>query len=374
MRIQRNYALDVLRGLAIIAIMLHHVAAISHSSTNIFIKTVQKILLIFYTGGWTAVDLFFVLSGFLVSGLLFKEFKQTNKINPGRFLIRRGFKIYPGYIFFILLSLFIGYLHFKYLNGDKPIYLDYVKDLFFLHNYFGGNWITTWSLDVEEAFYLFLVFFSLIIISLKKLNSRIIIFTYIALVIIGITGRITANIEYPHYDFIKQFTQTHYRLDALFFGVVLSYFLNFKETVLRQFIEKYKTAILLISLCALLPNFIYDRGSNKFVSIILLSTNPVAFGFLLIITLNSKLLIFKNNAVAALGRYSYAIYLWHPFFNLYLIEYLDPSRNQMRFLLYIFSYLLLSIMFGFIFTNIIEAPFLKIRDRYYPPSNPKTNL
>jgi len=70
--------LDFLRGVAILLVLFRHQLLFS------FLKTM----------GWIGVDLFFVLSGFLISGLLFKEFQKFGAINPKLFLIRRGFKIY----------------------------------------------------------------------------------------------------------------------------------------------------------------------------------------------------------------------------------------------------------------------------------------
>jgi len=72
----------------------------------------------------SAVDLFFVLSGFSISGLLFSEYAETGTINLGRFLVRRGLKIYPAYYFFVLCWL--------------PFNLHQLKlsDLFFMQSYF----------------------------------------------------------------------------------------------------------------------------------------------------------------------------------------------------------------------------------------------
>ena len=84
----RMLALDVLRGLAVLLVIVWHwpgkgaglgpLGAVSHV-------------------GWTGVDLFFVLSGYLISGLLFKEWDRTGSIVLRRFWLRRGFKIWPAY-------------------------------------------------------------------------------------------------------------------------------------------------------------------------------------------------------------------------------------------------------------------------------------
>ena len=84
-------------------------------------------------GGWTGVDLFFVLSGFLIGGLLFAEAKKTNRIRVGRFLYRRGMKIYPAYY-----VLFLATIAFK-LAFHQPMRLRAVlAEAFFLQNYLGG--------------------------------------------------------------------------------------------------------------------------------------------------------------------------------------------------------------------------------------------
>ncbi len=110
--IHRNRSLDVLRGLAILLVLGRH---------NEYYSLWQR-------AGWIGVDLFFVLSGFLISGLLFSEYAETGTINLGRFLLRRGLKIYPAYYFFVLFWL--------------PFNLHQLKlsDLFFMQSYFPGYW------------------------------------------------------------------------------------------------------------------------------------------------------------------------------------------------------------------------------------------
>jgi peptidoglycan/LPS O-acetylase OafA/YrhL len=76
----RNKRLDVLRCIAVVIVIAHH-ANLYHVAT----KT-----------GWVGVDLFFVLSGFLISGLLYSEYKTHRAIDIKRFFIRRGLKIYPA--------------------------------------------------------------------------------------------------------------------------------------------------------------------------------------------------------------------------------------------------------------------------------------
>jgi peptidoglycan/LPS O-acetylase OafA/YrhL len=220
---KRDPSIDALRAIAILLVMFNHVLLLYKPQYPSYLTIPRLGISSLQIGGWSGVDLFFVLSGFLVSGLLFDEFRRTNKINPGKFLIRRGFKIYPSFFFFILLTFFIEKVLNLGVNGATFTSLDYLKDLFFLHNYLGGRWIITWSLDVEEAFYFLLTAFFLSLIVLRKLNLRSMIFTYLVLLIGGATLRLFSNLADPEYSFEKHYAYTHFRLDALFFGVLLAY-------------------------------------------------------------------------------------------------------------------------------------------------------
>src|SRR5262249_32608758 len=146
--------LDLLRGIAILMVLgAHPVAKINESGC---------FWLVAYPwghAGWTGVNLFFVLSGFLVGGLLFAEIHATANLNPGRFLVRRMFKLWPSYYLYLIFLLLVA------ARGglDPRILLP-----FFVHvqNYHDGIIAIaphTWSLAVEEHFYVLLpVFLSVV--------------------------------------------------------------------------------------------------------------------------------------------------------------------------------------------------------------------
>src|SRR5690349_9930667 len=97
---QRNVALDVLRAVAVMMVILSH-APQAPAGTPL---AIAAILRFFQQFGSLGVDLFFVLSGFLVSGLLFREVQANGHARVGRFLIRRGFKIYPAFYVFLIIT------------------------------------------------------------------------------------------------------------------------------------------------------------------------------------------------------------------------------------------------------------------------------
>jgi peptidoglycan/LPS O-acetylase OafA/YrhL len=216
--LKRNITLDVLRGIAVMLVLISHIHILPSLGLNFSMKALRGVTVILNHGGWVGVDLFFVLSGFLVSGLLFNEYKKTGRINAGRFLIRRGFKIYPSFYVFMGLSICIGLLGPAFYHPTSL----YIPDLLFIRNYIPGQWIYwhTWSLDVEEHFYLLLTLAFFIAIKFNRINFKTLAGTYVLLLFIGFICRFFVNLNNPEFDFQTQYTQTHIRLDALFFGVV----------------------------------------------------------------------------------------------------------------------------------------------------------
>ena len=96
---RRVIQLDFLRGIAILLVIGDHNPAWGlERQLGILRLPVQ----LWHRGGWTGVDLFFVLSGFLIGGLLFTELIKRGRLDIKRFMVRRGFKIWPSYYLFVV--------------------------------------------------------------------------------------------------------------------------------------------------------------------------------------------------------------------------------------------------------------------------------
>ena len=126
---KRVFELDVLRGVAILLVMGVHVPAYPIWST---------------VGGW-GVDLFFVLSGFLISNLLFTEYRTNGSIRLGRFFARRALKLYPS--FYLLIAVTLAYCFFWKV---PVIGQELLGEMILTQNYIGSIWGHTWSLAEPE--------------------------------------------------------------------------------------------------------------------------------------------------------------------------------------------------------------------------------
>lgn len=369
--------IDFLRGLAILLVLFSH---------QWIADPLQKM-------GWIGVDLFFVLSGFLVSGLLFNEHRKFGSIEAKRFLIRRGFKIYPAFYFSIALTVillaaapgwsFFPDPHTLTLNV-KGIAVGLVIECLFVQSYFFGFWGHHWSLAVEEHFYLLLTLLLVILSRRGLLEKRKLFFQIAGFVFAGcLVARLVTNIYSGE---TTTYTATHLRLDSLFAGVLVSYIYHYEPERLGGFYFKYRR-YLLLSIPALLSFTPFtDVLNSYFVKTIGFTMLWLAFSFLLLCFLfepNIKKTVSRlvspwvYRGVASIGVYSYGIYLFHMYVVRYIVgevhskQKLDSGEWSYGQLVLSFAlYWLLSIFIGISLSKLIEIPMLRVRDRWFPRRSP----
>jgi peptidoglycan/LPS O-acetylase OafA/YrhL len=155
----RNKALDGIRGLAILAVIFFHILGITTDSGQIPVAGhfFEKSLALFFSEGWAGVDLFFVLSGFLITSILLKS--RTQEKYFFNFYMRRALRIFPLYylfliVYFILLPmLFPEVARFQDLGARQWWYWTYTSNF---EVFLKARWIPPahcWSLAIEEQFY-----------------------------------------------------------------------------------------------------------------------------------------------------------------------------------------------------------------------------
>jgi peptidoglycan/LPS O-acetylase OafA/YrhL len=355
----RNKRLDILRCVAVLAVIMRH-SYVSH-----FLQTI----------GWVGVDLFFVLSGFLISGLLFSEFKKRKAISFKRFFIRRGLKIYPAFYVFLILTGTAGYLVF---HSVAPA-TNYLRDIFFVMNYTHGVWDHTWSLGVEEHFYIFLPIFLLLLIRYSSHRDdpfRVLPRACLAVGTICILSRAaSAYIGKPNYNMV--YLATHDRMDALFFGVFLGYLFHFRPHTLERLMQSNanRVVIALVSAGMLSTAYFIPQDNRFFATFGYTFTYLGCAGVLLLGLYVQGLLPAGIGGIAGrlgsvfayFGMFSYSIYLWHgptaAWFPGLVRRFLHfPTSEYGRFVVYLAG----SLLIGVVMSKLVEYPILHLRDRLFP--------
>ncbi|OYU83734.1 MAG: hypothetical protein CFE24_10015 [Flavobacterium sp. BFFFF2] len=333
----RVSSVDFFRGLAILAVVLYH----------------YHYLLPF---GNIGVDLFFVISGLLIGGLLTKDFNADNKISYFKFILQRGLKIWPSYYFFIIGG---SVFAFFFLVNEQPLHLiplnDIKRYLFFYQNYTGNTphpaFEHVWSLCVEEHFYLVLpiMFIAVKAIFPKNIQKTALYFLTIMVVLFGITAK---YVSYTVFH-LNTAVGTHNRIDALAWGVLLNFilidFATFsKETSVKITSVSLSSALLIISLWVLTY---FDDGFYK--QVVFHSLIPFVFFLLLFGCYFVDFSRFR--IIQFIAYYSYNWYLWHFVFAFYFYYAFGDS------FLGLLLYLVTSFLFAVAVTIVVEEFFLEKR-------------
>lgn len=369
----RLIGLDVLRFSAASIVLIAHAGNFGEAG-KIFEKipgSFGKIYSILMPTGWVAVDIFFVLSGFLVSGLLFREAAQTGTVSLGRFLIRRGFKIYPAFWVMIACTVAWTLLH----GGTIPL-KQLLGELFYLQNYNGFRicW-HTWSLAVEEHFYFLLAGLFLVLkwrARPNRMDFSVIPNVFLTVAILCLTLRFVtwAVILSRQFDnFLWFIAADHAVIDSLFFGMLLSHFWhNCWNEVIKKRIIAMRWLFALVGVGLLSPN-VAEIMSDQWYGI---------FGYILVY-LGAGCLLLSCLAIdyfhcpifikwlAWLGKYSYSVYLWHFFVGEHLYPHVEIKLvNMSGWVLNALILFTCSWVFGILMASIIEFPALRCRDRWFP--------
>lgn len=336
----RISSVDFFRGIAVLAVVLFHFKGIMPF-------------------GFLGVEIFFVISGLLVGGILTKDLSNKQSIHFFKFFLQRGVKIWPSYYMFLLLGTGLAILLYGETHPDQiiPIW-DLKRYVFFYQNYTGGpfHWSFdhVWTLCVEEHFYILLpilyMFIQRFVSSGKQKNA---LFGFVIGVIVS--GIILKHCSYFFTNSRDVVVSTHNRIDALGWGVLLNLIVTFySEKIKNKNIQIYSTCIGLIIFIAAIVGSVYSNNS-LFYKMYLHTIIPFAFG---LIMLGLYYIDFsKWKFIQVIAYYSYNWYLWHPIFVFFMYDRFGISW------LGVLSYLFVTFSAAVLCTVLIEEPLMKRRKK-----------
>jgi len=377
---QHVAVLDAIRGLAILLVLFIHVGERMPQLES----GGWKLSRILASSSWVGVDLFFVLSGFLITGILYDTTGATNFFRT--FYARRFLRIFPLYYgFLIVLWALTIPLHIEW-NGRGWIYMLYLQNTHILKNVHSATFSPyfkidhLWSLAVEEQFYCLWP----AVVFLIKDRHRLIKLTVI-LMIASTLVRLLMLYSGKSLWMIYIFTPA--RADSLMMGSLLVLLFRCGVQFQRR-LKKWATFVLPTSI-VLLVILALPAGGLSFSSrnVICVGYTTIAFASASLIALSLTSRRFSNvinrPALRWLGKYSYGIYIIHLPVMMVLLhltvvtQFEDLYSNPFWKLFVVLITEAFTIGLAFLSYNLYESAFLKMKrffryefpDRAVPPSD-----
>lgn len=359
MQNQRVHSLDILRAGALLTMMLWHAPKTLHAPFGPYAAL-----------AWQSIDLFFVLSGFLIADLVFEPFLKTNKIFVKNFYIRRALRIIPAYWFVLALYFLIPAVRSAPDMSPLWRFLTFTLNL---DQQQGINLGHAWSLCVEEQFYF--VFPIVTAWFLPKRHFKLAVAFLVLLLIGGISLRAwlwTTEVE-GHQNWLPLYMHWIYfptwgRLDSIVFGISIAAFKNF----LPVYWEKYTRQgnwYLAVSAVLIFISANYFLGDIGLFTVTLGYTlSCLGYTFLVLAGLsrNSWLASIYIPGAKALAVWSYSTYLLHIIIYQLGFNFLNQQLGIPIGFLSFAIVLATSIAVGGISYKLIEKPFLRLREKHFP--------
>lgn len=356
--------LDFLRAFAIVSVYLFHYGATELTGPAGWIQGF----------GWTGVDLFFVLSGFLIANQLFAPVAAGKSISIKEFYIKRFFRIMP--VFWVVLALYFSWPAFREREALSPLwkFLTFTQNIG-LHPSLHGTFSHAWSLCVEEQFYLFfpLILLGCVHFRLGKRSFYVILFFFLVCCTIRLyvwfSHVVPAMQEEENYSSVWVtwlYYPTYTRLDGLLTGISIAGLVQFAPHWWQR-ISRYGYWLQLAGLGILIGcyHLCMDRISFN-ANIIGFPLIAIGYGLLLMGAISPDNLMGKLSIapVRLLAVLSYSIYLIHKATNHLVQDYLTEQCGfdiESKWVLLICF--LVAVSGALVLYYTVERPFMHLRNR-----------
>ncbi len=364
----RLHGLDTLRAIAIIIVLIYHYRVVV-SQEDIFGFMSQL--------GWTGVDLFFVLSGYLIGNQILSALAKGQDFSLKSFYIRRFLRTLPNY--YVVLALYFIFPVTLAGTATASIwsFLSFTQNLDMRP---GQTFTHSWSLCIEEQFYLIFPIVALLIISTKR--STVVAWSTIggavtlAMFLRGYNWYINGQSAITGADFWNQIYYPSYtRFDELLPGIAIALLKNFHPHAYEKLLRRGNFIFALGVLCVaimfyVLHNYFYidGYGFSGLMATFGYSFLAISFALLVLAALSPHTFLYSIRipGAASLALWSYAIYLIHkPLFQWF--KTLLPEQGiNIDHALGVSIIMAVSLLAGWALYQFVETPFMNLRARFYP--------
>ena len=304
---KRSIGIDIIKAISLISVIIYHIYE--------------------YKGTYIGVVLFFVISGYLITEILYERDDSYFK-----FIKRRYTKIFPPLIAVLTLSCLAFYYFYGFIN--LKLIFNSLSSLFGLSNiyqiYSGMSYfersgdlfplLHTWSLSIEIQFY---VIFPFLIYLFKKLKLNTKFIAAIILILSLISGGIMFYKEYMNYDISAIYYGTDTRIFSILIGS--AFYFIFKDEELKPKKVNIVSYIFLGLIILIVLSVDYSSKSNYYALLYLIS---ILGGFITVTSIKTGFLDFNSSMakpLSKLGEHSYVYYLWQYPIMIYSLEYFKWS-------------------------------------------------
>jgi peptidoglycan/LPS O-acetylase OafA/YrhL len=360
----RLYGLDTLRALAIVLVFTNHYELFVTPGAFGFWGQV----------GWTGVDLFFALSGYLIGNQIFAAMRSEHGFSLPRFYARRFLRTLPNFYFVLAL-----YYLWPAFRGDFAL-LPVWKFLTFTQNINltpGTAFSHAWSLCVEEQFYVLLPAVALLIAACR----RSLAWAWIAVAASFAAGMLVRAYLWEEYVHVPRGGMGYYkyiyyaswcRFDELVAGVALALLKNYHLAAWSR-ITSHGNRSLLAGLAGagLMLALFYHHHFDYWVTVLGYPALAMSFSLLLVAAMSpgSALYRLRVPGAASLALWSYAIYLLHKQLCMLLAPVLQRHGYALDGLPALAIMIAMSIGTGWLLYALVETPFMYLRARLVPANH-----
>lgn len=353
---KRIFGLDFLRSLSILLVLFSHISWIYNSDG--IIGKMQDF------SGLIGIELFLMLSGYLVGSIILKQFltQQYTFKEVSNFVKRRLFRILPSYYLILLVNIIIAICVGLSIS-------EWWKYFLFVQNFstpIPPLFPESWSLPIKELSYILVVAILFAFAKQIRLNFRKSFFLWIVygLLTLSVVLKIIYHFENPDFSLLKWTAEVRsvviYRIDSVMFGILFGYY----YAEYNDFFQKKSFSMLLIGILFLLFFIVLLLFFN--LNTLAWFWNIIALPFISLIVLCflPALLMWKkasekiSNLVTFLCNLSYSVYLIHYSIVLFLMKYFIDTSTFSILQLHIFTlvYLLITFTLGYFFYTYFEKP------------------
>lgn len=366
-------ALDGVRGVAVLIVIVHNAAWIAGESQQLLLKLVGAIT----ATGWIGVQLFFALSGFLITGILLDTKDKPQYLRS--FYIRRTLRIFPAYYLLLALAFILGPRFVRNNEWAESVRLNQWSYWVYLQ-----NWVTPfhgvirglshlWSLAVEEQFYL--LWPLVVLLATRRSLIILCLISAVGTPLIRLGLRISQLPPITAYEF------TIARWDALAAGAIVA--VLFRDDGGRRLLAEWQGRVAVLSglalgvLIAMQHGLQFDDLGTQVIGqslVTLLSVSILSYALVSDSQASPKLeRLLSLHGLRVLGKYSYAMYLFH----VPIIELLQPVLEArvrgadtplrlVRLCAYFLTVLAMTFLAAVVCRQFVEKPLLTLKERIAP--------